>query len=144
MMAFDAANIPDKLKEAYREKRCAVLVGAGASVGAKLPDWGGLLASMIAVAVGHKVISGDKADEYRKLLADSSKYLMIASGLKEDIHLYFDEFIERELITPSPQPTDLHRALVQADRFQFVLTTNYDTIIERAYRAGGKPDVSVC
>jgi len=60
-MAFDATRIPDKLKQAYKEKRCAVLVGAGASAGAGLPMWGQLLNLMITEAEHHLVISGDKA-----------------------------------------------------------------------------------
>jgi SIR2-like domain len=143
-MPFDAARLPDNLKQAYREKRCAVLVGAGASAGAGLPLWGGLLDQMIHEAEIHRVIPVDKAAEYRALRNDTSKFLMIAAGLKDDIRPYFDEFIEKVFITPKPQPTEMHKALVKADRFQFLITTNYDTIIERAYRASGKDDVSTC
>ncbi|MER8464528.1 SIR2 family protein [Mesorhizobium sp. M1396] len=143
MMAFDLARIPDKLKDAYRKNRCAVLVGAGASAGAGLPVWGTLLEKMIAEGERHLVVESGKAKEYRQLLSDPSKYLMVASGLKEDIHLYFDEFIESSFIAPKPKPTDFHRALVSLDRLQFVLTTNYDTIIERAYRSAGDEDVPV-
>ena len=38
-MAFDPIRIPDNLVAAYREQRCALLVGAGASMGAGLPSW---------------------------------------------------------------------------------------------------------
>jgi SIR2-like domain len=143
-MAFDPARIPDNLKTAYREKRCAVLVGAGASVGAGLPSWRDFLLSMIAEAKGHRVISDEKAAEYEALAADTSKYLMVAAGLKEDLSAYFDEFIDKTIMAPKPQPTDLHRALTKADRLQFVVTTNYDIVIEQAYRAAGMYDVSVC
>jgi hypothetical protein len=143
-MAFDPGRIPDSLKAAYREKRCAVLVGAGASVGAGLPTWSEFLLSMIAEAKGHRIITDDKAAEYEALAADTSKYLMVAAGLKEDLSAYFDEFIDKTFMAPKPQPTDLHRALTAADRFQFVLTTNYDIVIEQAYRAAGMYDVSVC
>jgi hypothetical protein len=143
-MPFDASRLPDKLKQAYREKRCAVLVGAGASAGAGLPLWGGLLDQMIREAESHRVIHADKAAEYRVLLKDPSKFLMIAAGLKDDIRQYFDEFVEKVFMTPKPAPTEMHKALVKAELFQFVVTTNYDTIIERAYRAAGKDDVSIC
>jgi len=68
---------------------------------------------------------------------------MVASGLKEDLKVYFDEFIENTFVTPRPAPTDLHKALVGLERLQFILTTNYDTILERAYRTKD-PDVTVC
>lgn len=143
-MAFDPARIPDNLKAAYRENRCAVLVGAGASVGAGLPSWHDFLLRMIAEAKGHRVITDEKAAEYEALAGDTSKYLMVAAGLKEDLSGYFDEFIDKTIMAPKPQPTDLHRALTTADRLQFVVTTNYDIIIEQAYRAAGMYDVSVC
>src|SRR4051794_28047243 len=107
-MVFDPNRIPDHLKTAYREKRCAVLVGAGASVGAGLPSWSKLLSNMIDMALAHRVIDGRKETEYRRLVADPSKYLMVAAGLKEDLSAYFDEFIDRTFMAPKPQPTDLH------------------------------------
>ncbi len=142
-MALDARRIPDKLKVAYKERRCSVLVGAGASFGAGLPLWSQLLELMIREAEGHLVITADRAREYRRLMSDRSKFLLVASGLKEDLKVYFDEFIETVFVTPRPAPTDLHEALIALDRIQFVLTTNYDTIIERAYRKKD-PDVTVC
>jgi len=142
-MTFDPARIPDKLKEAYLANRCAVLVGAGASAGAGLPLWGALLENMVAAAFSHGVISADKANQYRGLALRPEKYLMIASGLKDDLRVYFDEFIEKTFIETRPAPTALHDALVALDKLQFILTTNYDTIIERAYRRKN-PDVSVC
>jgi hypothetical protein len=142
-MAFDPDRIPDKLKEAYRANRCAILVGAGASAGAGLPLWGQLLERMIAEGERHGVVQASKAAEYRQLVGDPAKFLMVASGLKEDIHLYFDEFIETSFVASRPKPTELHQALVALDRLQFVLTTNYDTLIERAYRSSGDEDVPV-
>jgi hypothetical protein len=142
-MAFTAKRIPDKLKEAYRQKRCAVLVGAGASAGAGLPTWGAFLNKMVAEGVRHLVIPTSRAAEYRKLIKDPAKFLMVASGLKEDIRAYFDAFVDDTFIAPKPKPTNFHKALVSLDKLQFVLTTNYDTIIEREYRSAGQEDVPV-
>lgn len=142
-MAFDPTIIPDKLKQAYQENRCAILVGAGASAGAKLPMWGALLENMVVACLGHRLITEEKAKEYRLLLLKPDKYLMVASSLKEDLAGNFDEFIETTFISSKPQPTDLHKAMVALEKLQFVLTTNYDTLIERCYR-NVDPDVSVC
>ena len=144
MMPFSVNRIPEMLKEAYRGNRCAILVGAGASVGAGLPTWGDFLNQMIDKSVDHAVITDDKAAEYRSLVADPGKYLMAAAGLKEDMSAYFDEFIEEVFVAPAPSPTELHRAITAADRLQFVLTTNYDMLLEIAYREAGKPGVLVC
>lgn len=142
-MAFDPDRIPEKLKQSYLANRCAVLVGAGASAGSGLPLWGQLLENMIAAGEGHGVVQPEKAAQYRLLSKRPDKYLMVASGLKDDFGNYFDEFIESTFISPKPVPTQLHQALVALDKLQFVLTTNYDTIIERSYREKN-PDVSVC
>ncbi len=99
-MTFDPARIPDRLKEAYAANRCAVLVGAGASAGAGLPLWGALLENMVAAGESHRVVNADKAAEYRHLLKNPGKYLMVASGLKEDLGSYFDEFYREHVHRP--------------------------------------------
>lgn len=141
-MAFDPSSIPDRLKADYKNNRVAVLVGAGASIGAGLPTWGALLESMIAAALGHQVIRAERAEEYTQLLRNPTNYLLVASGLKEDLGGHFDQFIKDTFVAPKPKPTDLHRALVQADRLQFVITTNYDSLLEKAFRVRDE-DVSV-
>lgn len=143
-MPFSVKRIPEKLKAAYRGNRCAILVGAGASVGAGLPTWGEFLDQMIEKSLDQAVISDDKATEYRSLVADPGKYLMVAAGLKEDMSAYFDEFIDEVFVAPVPTPTDLHRAITAADRLQFVLTTNYDMLLELAYGEAEKHGVLVC
>ena len=142
-MAFDPNKIPEALRQAYGAGRCAVLVGAGASKGAGLPLWGELLNKMIDSAVAHKVITPDREAEYRNLATRTEKFLMVASGLKDDLRSHFDQFIEETFIAPKPQPTPLHEALVALDKLQFVLTTNYDTLLERSFRKRND-DVSVC
>jgi len=143
-MAFDPANIPEPLVSAYREGRCAILVGAGASVGAGLPTWSGLLQRMIAEGERLRLIKGDKLAEYKALVGDSAKFLMLAGSLKEDLASNFDEFIEATFITPKPEPTALHAAIVRATHLKFVITTNYDILLELAYQKGGTYGLPVC
>ncbi len=142
-MAFDPTKIPEALRQAYDSGRCVVLVGAGASKGAGLPLWGELLTKMIDAAVAHRVITAEREAEYRALATRPDKFLMVASGLKDDLRSHFDQFIEETFIAPKPTPTALHEALVTLDKLQFVLTTNYDTLLERAFRKRND-DVSVC
>ena len=143
-MAFDPTNIPGPLVSAYREGRCAILVGAGASVGAGLPTWKQLLELMIAEGERLRLVKGERLAEYKSLVDDSSKFLMIAGGLKEDLASNFDGFIEATFITPAPEPTALHEAIVRAKLLKFVITTNYDILLERAYQRGGKYGLPVC
>jgi hypothetical protein len=142
-MAFDPNRIPDALKTAYKGNQCAIFVGAGASMGARLPDWAGLLTQMLDQAVKHRVVHSDKEKEYRKLLGNPANFLMIASELKSDLKHYFDGFFEDTFIKSKPEPTALHTEITQAKGFQFALTTNYDTLLERAYRRAGYEDISV-
>ncbi|MBX8619202.1 SIR2 family protein [Pseudomonas atacamensis] len=142
-MAFDPKKIPDALKQSYAAGRCAVLVGAGASKGAGLPLWSELLTKMIDAAVAHRVIDSAREAEYRSLVARPDKFLMVASGLKDNLRSHFDPFIEETFLAPKPKPTPLHQALVSLNKLQFVVTTNYDTLLERAYRKLDD-DVSVC
>ena len=143
-MPLSVKRIPEKLKAAYRGNSCAIFVGAGASVGAGLPTWARLLNQMVEKSLAHAVITDDKANEYRLLIADPGKHLMAAAGLKDDMSAYFDEFIDEVFVAPAPKPTDLHRAITEAGRFQFVLTTNYDMLLELAYREAGRHGVLVC
>lgn len=142
-MAFDPANIPNALKEAYGAGRCGAYVGAGASAGAGLPLWGGLLELMVQKALEEHAIQEAEAKQYYELLKNPAKYLMVASGLKEELRYHFDGFIQATLVDSKPTPTSLHRALVDLEKLQFVVTTNYDTLIERAYQAKD-PDTRPC
>ncbi|SDD08402.1 SIR2-like domain-containing protein [Bradyrhizobium brasilense] len=112
-------------------------------MGAGLPSWEKLLSDMLTEARGHHLVSDSKAAGYEKIIADPSKYLMAAAGLKDDLGGEFNEFIIKTFIDSKPQPTELHKALVAAQLFQFVLTTNYDTLLEKAYRGTGLEEVPV-
>lgn len=141
-MAFNPADIPPPLIEEYKKERVGLLVGAGASVGAGLPQWGQLLRDMLEETKGSVGLSAQKIADYESLI-DQSRYLMAASGLKVDLGSYFAGFIRKVFVDSKPVPTNLHKAMLGLKRLQFVLTTNYDTLIERTYR-NQDPDVTVC
>jgi hypothetical protein len=81
-MAFEEKRIPSSLREAYRDKRCAILVGAGASKGAGLPLWGEFLGQLVEAAEGDNLIEKDRADMYRALLVRPEKFLMVAAAIR--------------------------------------------------------------
>ncbi len=137
-MAFDLQRIPTSLKDAYRNHRCAFLVGAGASKGAGLPLWGEFLGDLVATAEGEALIGRTRGDMYRGLLARPEKFLMVAAAIKSELGPLFDETIERIFLKSGARPTDLHHGIVKLDKLPFVLTINYDTLIEDAYLAAGK------
>lgn len=141
-MAFDPKTLPTPLVAEYRKGHCGVLVGAGASAGAGLPQWDALLRLMVEEAKACVDLPDTKAAEYEALIA-GGRFLTAASGLKDDLGAFFADFIRKIFVEKKYSPTDLHRALVGLDKLQFVVTTNYDTLIERAFRVKDD-DVTVC
>ncbi len=136
-MVFDPSRIPKSLVEAYKARRCAVLIGAGASKGAGLPLWGELLSQLVDVAKNDNMIDNDRATMYHTLLGKPEKFLMAAAAIKSELGPLFDENVERIFTKSGNKPTDLHKALVKLDKLRFVLTINYDTLIEDAYAEAG-------
>lgn len=136
-MAFDANRIPNSLKEAYKERRCAFLIGAGASKGAGLPLWGEFLGGLVEKAEGDALIDAARANMYRTLLGRPEKFLMVAAAIKSELGPLFDETVERIFLDSNAKPTDLHHGIAKLENLPFILTTNYDSLIEDAYLAAG-------
>src|SRR4051812_46403486 len=78
---------PPDLLAAIRDKRCAVYVGAGLSMGAGYPGWGALLGRLIDTATRLKQVTTDHAEELRRLVAknDGNTFLMVAQELSDRI-----------------------------------------------------------
>lgn len=141
-MAFDPSLLPEPLIQEYKRGRVGLLVGAGASAGAGLPLWGKFLKDMLAYAKSTASVSDKKAADYEALIA-AGKYLPAASGLKAELGSYFADYVKEIFVDSRPKPTDLHLAMLELDLLQFVLTTNYDTLLERTFRTKND-DVTVC
>jgi hypothetical protein len=107
-MPFDQSRIPSTLVDTYKRGKAAIFVGAGASSGAGLPNWGKFLEALVDHGQKQSVVTDGKAKEYLQLIKDPAKYLMVASGLKDDLGNYFAEIIEKTFKDPKPKPTKLH------------------------------------
>jgi hypothetical protein len=142
-LPFDPARIPEKLVDAYSKGHCGLLVGAGASAGAGLPLWTGLLEELTDQIDKNVPQYRNNLDEYRKLASDPSKSLMLGTELKEALGPHFEDYVEERFFRSRPIVTDLHTALTKLTKLQFIITTNYDTLIERAYRKE-MDEVPVC
>ena len=142
-MADLTDNIPEKLFESYRNDRCGLLVGAGASAGAGLPLWTKFVEELIVQVEKNVPQYRRNLDEYRSLVSDTSKTLMLSTELKEALGPHFEDYVEERFYRSRPGITSLHTAITGLSRLRFIVTTNYDTLIERAYRQ--KDDhVAVC
>jgi hypothetical protein len=127
-----AISIPKELVAALAQRKCGLFVGAGASRAATLPDWNGLLKELVDRAKRLPGADAALAKDLKKLLADKSKPLMLASILREELGVDFDKYIEDRFASPALTPTKLHRALIDLEA-AFVVTTNYDNLLERAF-----------
>lgn len=136
-MPLEIDHIPTELFEAYKERKCGVFVGAGLSKGAGLPDWAGLLNSLIEKAEADNSISKEKSDDCKSLAKDPSKFLMLAEEMKEVLGVEFKSVIEEEFGRDDIKPTQAHETLVSLEANQFIVTTNYDMLIEHAFAAQG-------
>lgn len=130
---------PEELLAAIREKRIAVYVGAGLSVGAGYLGWIDLLQHLISLAVRLRDVTETHAAELRALVEkkDGNTFLMVAQELSDRLgrerlvdtlsDLYSDD---------TKHPTANHALLTQIP-FDIAITTNYDKLLERSYAKSG-------
>lgn len=148
-----------------RQGRCALFVGAGLSKGAGYPLWPELIQALIQRTVSElgiiqrpgsrsqpgtdavdaqwrkefeaerKVITRT-ATELRRL-ARAQRLLEVADQCRALLGPGRFATLLRELLPRNASPTAAHRSIV-ATPYAFVITTNFDTLIEDAYAAWGK------
>ncbi len=111
-----------------RTDRCIPFLGAGASLG--FGEGPGL-------PTGTELASG-LAAECHYPCADTSDLLRVAQyyEMVEDAH-ELRRFVRQKLLVPGARPSAVHRALA-ALPFRYVLTTNYDKLMEAAFEDAGK------
>ncbi len=132
-MPLDIENIPTELIEGYLSGKCGFFVGAGLSIGAGFPDWRGLLQGLIDKAEADNSLSPSKTAECRKLAEDPNKYLMLAEEMKDVLGVEFKTFIEEIFANDQIEPRPVHNLLVTLKKNNFIITTNYDLLIEKAF-----------
>jgi hypothetical protein len=125
-------KIPPKLLESYRNKSFGIYIGAGMSRASGLPDWETFLNNLIEYANSNSFINGDKTAELKSLNKNSSNYLLLAEELKDILSSDLPKYIKRKFDDKSLRPSETLCKIIQL-RSKFIITTNYDTLIEKAY-----------
>lgn len=131
-------EIPAHLLASLKTGKCVLFAGAGVSQRClaknrqPLPAWRELLVLLTSWAEKNKTLSPSIVKELKKLL-QQNKYLLVAEELIETIgasviHNFLLEIFNPDGIIPSR----LHEMLV-ATPFRFIITTNYDNLLERAF-----------
>lgn len=124
------------LEKSRSTKSLAVCVGAGASIAAGMPAWPILSQELVEYWM-HLTPDEPDSKEIKIFIStsDTSELLELVArdvGTKKVI-----EFIRRKIKHSQLQPTELHAALASLPANVFI-TTNYDTLIEKAFSSQGK------
>ena len=132
-MAFDSGKIPVDLVTSFKQSKGGLFIGAGLSQSAGLPNWEGLLNDLIALAeqVSYKP-NKDFIDSCKELVKQPPKFLILAQELKDFLQDSFRKYIIEKYSDQCPPPTEDHIALIKYP-YQFIITTNYDTLLENAF-----------
>lgn len=116
-------DIPHALKQAVREGKAVLFLGAGSSIGAlaadgSTPPQGPTLARMLS----ERFLGGEDSDQPLSVV---SEYAISETDLVT-VQQYIRDIFEKF------HPADFHR-LLPTFRWSAIVTTNYDLTIERAY-----------
>jgi hypothetical protein len=124
-------QVPEEIKKAYANGSFGIYVGSGMSVASGLPNWDTLLSDLCRRAKDQGVIDQGKRDELLSLI-QQNKPLLVAQDLKDiyaaDLYRYIKEIFD----APDLKPTATLVKLIKL-RYKFIVTTNYDTLLENAY-----------
>ncbi len=131
-MPFNDQLIPQQFVDNIKSGKSSLFVGSGLSVGAGLPTWKGLLLELIEEVKKLPFDTTRAMDDYMKLINDPSKYLLLAQDIKNMLVPSFYDIMERRFNDANLKPTNIHKALLSIP-FSFVITTNYDRLIEKAF-----------
>jgi SIR2-like domain/NB-ARC domain len=115
-------DIPDELVEQLRRHNVVLLVGAGLSAGAGLPGWGALVRPL-AERVGYQGDDLLKAAQFYENRA--GRHALIS-------------YVREQLDTTRIEPTENHALLTRLP-VNIVFTTNFDDLLEQAYRRARRP-----
>ena len=136
-MTITEKDIPTELFDSYIGGKCGFFVGAGLSRGVGYPDWKGLLDGLIKKAQADNSMLDAQAKECLELAKDPTKFLMLAEEIKDVLGVEFKTYLEETFGNGTAEPKPVHDLLVSLKKNNFIITTNYDQIIEKAFVKNG-------
>lgn len=126
-------NIPKELIEAFKSDRAGLFIGAGLSKSVGLPSWQELLLDLIDLVKTNQYNNDTEyINQLTKLARKPSKYLVVAQELKDSLQADFTKYIMKTFDEECPSPKEIHKKVVKLP-YKFIITTNYDTLIEDAF-----------
>ena len=128
-----AYNLPPELIENFKKNQASMLVGAGLSMSAGFPNWLCLLEIMIDKYSNLPHANAEKIEDYKNLIKDNSKFLLLAEDLKESLNFkFYTEVLEETFGRGDVHATKNHDAIIKLNP-SFIITLNYDRLIENAF-----------
>ena len=150
-MIYTIEEALPKLEQLMEDNSLSIFAGSGVSIDSGLPTWDGLIDNFIELLESLPIEKNLEAkQELDRRIADSKKRkkdnrfdpILIATSLKnaaldldiseESSPLAFAEYnswVSSQFV--NKKPNEFHNLIIQTD-FQFILTTNYDLLFEKA------------
>ena len=125
-------SIPQELIDSFNKGRCAIFIGAGLSIAAGLPSWRSLIEELITLAKEKANLSSKRINNLRSLLSKESKFLLLAEELREVLPNEINKYIIERFEDSNIKPTNTHLKLMRLP-YRFLITTNYDSLLEKAF-----------
>jgi len=127
-------NIPNQLVESINNGRCVIFVGSGLSsrlftkLGKKYPTWSGLLQAFLDYSFHYDLIEKSEAEMLCEMIKKGN-LTMTAQILRDKANdTEFEEFLAG-IFRNDNRFDSIHDSIMNLP-FSFVLTTNYDAILE--------------
>jgi hypothetical protein len=133
-MSFNRHDIPAKLFEVIKNESLGIFVGAGLSKASGLPDWRGLLEELIREVEKLPKNLINSITDYKKLVKeqDTNKLLLLAEDLKTELAKNYEDYLMERFNDTKLKPSVVQEKLFNI-KINFIITTNYDNLLERAY-----------
>ena len=126
-------NAPKQLIKALRAKECVAFVGSGISRWSGLPDWKGLLTTMVTFLSDRGLKPQEQAEI--EILIHEQDLLTAASICSSRMRRAdLREFFDSVFLDANPLPHRIHKTLTSLGPDSYI-TTNYDHLIEDAYQS---------
>lgn len=134
--------VPNELLLAIARGDGIPFVGSGPSMAAGFPGWRRLMELMLDWCVRHAIPVPNKSDIER--LIASTNLLLAAEALRTNMgDSKYYEFLREIFDKPTASLTEFHQLLPQIP-FAGAATTNYETLVERAFRDSKPGSLSKC
>ncbi len=132
-MPFDPKRIPTDLIDNLKKGNSALYVGSGLSIKAGLPSWATLMTELIEEVKKLPYDMTAQISDYEIMKKDPNKFLSLAQDLKSALgDKMYNEYLEKRFGNDSLSPTEDHKTITNIP-FAFIITTNYDQLIEKAF-----------